>query len=193
MTKAESRALFLRHLDRATRQGEPLSNGSTADLLDRHDFLLSHAIADLGAALRPRGLWRIAPADGQRVGGYRLCELPEDFVSLCELRCDGLLVEGHVLLPDYLSLPGRYEGDVCAEYVRRPAPIPPDADDGAIIDLPDEAVHLVPLSCAVLATAAGDPDISAWLLALYSQSLAALTRPGLLERPKIDDRYRLEV
>jgi hypothetical protein len=195
MTKAESRALFLRHLDLATRQGQPLSGGTAADLSDRHDHLIGQAIADLGAALRPEAVWDIAPQEGLQVGGYRLCALPEDFVALCALVSaeDGQPVEDYVLLPDRLRLPGSLSRPLKARYVRRPAPLLPDAEDDALIDLPEEAVHLAPLRCAVLATAAGDPDISAWLQALYTQSLSALVRPRLLDRPRVEMRYQMEV
>jgi hypothetical protein len=59
------------------------------------------------------------------------------------------------------------KGSFDIHYYKYPATISPTADDSTVLDIEEKAFELVVLQCAIMATAADNPNLSGWLRNLY--------------------------
>lgn len=184
MTKGESRQIFLRHVGAG-------SDEDPSKWADLHDFFIGSAVALVGS----KGLGAVFIPSESSVkieNGLKKYPLPVDFLAVdCVWLNPGryALCDFYSIADGSLCLPIYFNGNVEADYRRKPAPVAPDAPDSEMIDLPDDLAHLVPLRCAAMATQSTNPELSAYLMDVFAYERAFIGRSSAVSG--IFPRYAL--
>ena len=68
------------------------------------------------------------------------------------------------------------KGSFDIHYYKYPSDIAFDADDTTPLEIEEKAFDLVPLQCAILATASDNPALSSWLRSIYIEKASNITQ-----------------
>lgn len=194
-SRLRAMALALMFSESIAGEEIPASYNNQADYLRLIAPLADDAALFIAANVLPllRGL-PLSSLEKQEAGELTLFRLPEDCIEIMHI---GLLSpQGGIedilpgersgryrLLPDGIMLPAGESGEgLYLEYRRYPAPLGPEPEDAAEIDLPPEAAACLPYYAAGQLLMYDDPYRSERLMEEYRRRLSLL-RPGTRIEP----------
>jgi hypothetical protein len=177
MTKGEVFQLFLRYVDEATSNGQPVDTTQYADYEDKYNYFLDDAVKHLAIYRPVKASIDINLTDinvDSSVNGIYRITLSDAIVQINTIENDNGKVLWRIRGENVLIVTSNYTFPITIYYDKKPDDVPSDALDSYVFEL-DSGVHgLIALWCAVLAAKNADPTLSGNLENQFNQAAALL-------------------